>query len=317
MNSRDDVLSFLEDSGFDDFTIIRYIYLYVCNLFTYDVRFHYADHKFKTQIYNKRIDITNVQDYEIACYTYAHVLVDLLSLYGIEAEIVRDVDYEFQHAYVIVRHKGKVLKLDPTKKHDTTRVKMQSPTLDFQTLIDDSIFYDQLVDADMQIYDKKQNKNDYSVLYNSETINELISVINRNAKARRITDAELFYEKIYAIEGLINTRTDFSRYDDIDYYFGYLIKKFRLNDSGPNVKPAVFFKNDDPDMKDIINLAIIEYENFPPIFYIIEKVGNNYKMREISINEMREKLNEYDNWKIGDYFRNKIDMFLGKRTSLW
>ena len=73
MNSKDDVLSFLEDSGFDDFTIIRYIYLYVCNLFTYDIRFHYADYNFKTQIYNKEVDIKNVEDYEIVCYTCAHV----------------------------------------------------------------------------------------------------------------------------------------------------------------------------------------------------------------------------------------------------
>ena len=174
MNSKDDVLSFLEDSGFDDFTIIRYIYLYVCNLFTYDIRFHYADYNFKTQIYNKEVDIKNVEDYEIVCYTCAHVLVDLLSLFGINAEIVKESTYEFSHAYVIVRHKGKVLKLDPTKKHDITRVKMQSPTLDFQTLVDDPIFYDQLTDADRQIYEKKKNKNDYDVLYNSDTINKLI-----------------------------------------------------------------------------------------------------------------------------------------------
>lgn len=317
MNSKDDVLSFLEDSGFDDFTIIRYIYLYVCNLFTYDIRFHYADYDLKTKIYNKKVDITNIEDYEIVCYTCAHVLVDLLALFGIEAEIVRDSDYEFQHAYVIVRHKGKVLKLDPTKKHDTTRVKMQSPTLDFQTLIDDSIFYDQLMEADSQIYEKRQNKNDYDVLYNSETINQLINTINDNARKRGISNAELFFEKIYAIEGLINTRTDFSRYDDIDYYFGYLMKKFRLNDNGPLVKPAVFFKNGDPELKDIINLIMIEYDNLPPVFYIIEKVDKNFKMREIDINEMREKLDEYDNWKIGEYYRNKIDMYLGKRTSLW
>lgn len=317
MNSKDDVLSFLEDSGFDDFTIIRYIYLYVCNLFTYDIRFHYADYNFKTQIYNKEVDIKNVEDYEIVCYTCAHVLVDLLSLFGINAEIVKESTYEFSHAYVIVRHKGKVLKLDPTKKHDITRVKMQSPTLDFQTLVDDPIFYDQLTDADRQIYEKKKNKNDYDVLYNSDTINKLINVMYDNAKKRGISDAELFFEKIYAIEGLINTRTDFSRYDDIDYYFGYLIKKFRLNEKGPLVKPAVFFKNNDSEMNDIINLIMIEYDNLPPVFYIIEKVDKNFKMREMDINEMREKLDEYDNWKIGEYYRNKIDMYLGKRTSLW
>ena len=316
MNSKDDVLSFLEDSNFDDFTIIRYIYLYVCNLFSYDTRFYYASYDYKKQIYNREIDIKNVEKYEIVCYTCARVLVDLLSLFGIQAEIVRDTNYEFQHAYVIVKHKGKVLMLDPTKKHDTTRVKMQSPTYDFQTLIDDPIFSDQLVDADRQIYEKLQNKNDYNVLYNSDSINDLINMIDINAKKRNISKAELFFEKMYAIEGLINTRTDFSRYDDIDYYFGYLINKFRMNEVKPYVKPAVFFKKDDPEMEEIINLVFVEYENYPPVFYIVERVDNNYKIREISKEEMKEKLDEYDNWKVGNYFRNKIDAYCGNKTIL-
>lgn len=317
MNSKEDVLSFLENSDFDDFTIIRYIYLYVCKLFTYDVRFHYADYDKKKEIYEKKIDIMNVQDYEIVCYTCAHVLVDLLGLFGINAEIVRESNYEFQHAYVVVKHKGKVLKLDPTHKHDITRVKMHSPTLDFQTLIDDSMFYDQLIDADKNINDKIKNRVDFEVFYNGETINELIKVLNDSAIKRGLTDGELFFEKLDAIEGLINTRTDFPRYDDIDYYLGYLINKFGLNNNGVAVRPAVFFKKDNPDMNEIINLAIVEYKGYDPVFYIVEKVDKNYKMRKIDINEMREKLDEYDNWKIGEYFRNKIDMFLGKRTSLW
>lgn len=317
MNIKDDVLSFIEDSGFDDFTIIRYIYLYVCNLFSYDIRFHYADYDFRKKIYDKKIDIMNVQDYEMVCYTCAHVLVDLLALYGINAEIVRESSYEFQHAYVVVKHKGKVLKLDPTHKHDITRVKMHSPTLDFNTLIDDSMFSDQLIDADSIIDEKMKNNVDYNVFYNSKTITELINVINNNAKKRGITQGELFFEKLDAIEALVNTRTDFSRYDDIDYYLGYLINKFGLNNNGVVIRPAVFFKNDSPDMSETINLAMVEYGGYAPVFYIVEKVDNNYKMRKIDINEMKEKLDEYDNWKIGDYYRRRIDYYLGKGTNLY
>ena len=317
MDSKADVLSFLEDSGFDDFTIIRYIYLYVCNLFTYDVIFYYADYNIKKEIYEKKIDIMNVQDYEIVCYTCAHVLVDLLGLFGINAEIVRESEYEFQHAYVVVKHKGKVLKLDPTHKHDITRVKMHSPTLDFQTLIDDSMFYDQLIDADKIIHDRKKDDVDFDVFYNSEGLSKLINVLNDSAKKRGLTDGEHFFEKLDAIECLINTRTDFSRYDDIDYYLGYLINKFQLNNNGIAIRPAVFFKKDNPDMREIINLAIVEYKGYDPVFYIVEKVDKNYKMRKIDINEMKEKLDEYDNWEIGRYYRNRINMFLGKRTSLW
>ena len=39
----------------DDFGKIRYIYLQVCNTFSYDVRFMYANQDLKNEIYNKKI----------------------------------------------------------------------------------------------------------------------------------------------------------------------------------------------------------------------------------------------------------------------
>lgn len=312
MNIHDDLVGFLETSDFDDFTKIRYIYLYVCDLFSYDVRFMYGDRSLKSDIYNKKVDIKNAEDFEIACYTYAHVLVDLLALFNINAEIVRDSSYEFQHAYVVVKHKDKVLKLDPTIKHDTTRVKMHSPTLDFETLVDDPIFSDQLADADKHISSTVKKEVDYSVLYNNKTIMKLYDVLNESAARRKLTAEEAFFEKIQAIIGLVNTRFDFTRYDDIDYYFSYLLKKFRINENGVCVRPALFFKKDDPEMKDIINLVLIEYGNLPPIFYILEKVDNNYKFRSIELKEVEEKLDQYTNWNVEYYFRNKVEKELGK-----
>lgn len=69
----------------------------------------------------------------------------------------------------------------------------------------------------------------------------------------------------------------------MDYYFSYLIKKFKLNQKTEiingqtittkinRVKPAVFFNTNDKNMKDIISITIIEYENMPPLFYFVKK----------------------------------------------
>lgn len=305
MNLKGELIDYLDKSGFDDFTKIRYIYLYVCNLFSYDVRFIYGRQDLKNEIYNKKIDISNVDEFEIVCYTCAHVLVDILALFKINSEIVRESDGKFQHSYVVVKHQGKVLKLDPMKKHDTTRVKMNSPTLDFATLIDDPIFSDQLIEADKQILEQSNNKIDLSVLYNNKTIMELLKVIENNAIIRNITKEQLFFEKIQAIIALVNTRTDFYRYDDIDYYFSYLLKKFKMNDENIYVRPAVFFKRDDYKMKEIINIILVEYKNLPPVFYILEKVGKNFKIRDIEAKEVLEKLDEYSNWNVDYYFQTK------------
>lgn len=307
MDLRGEIIDYLEKSGFDDFTKIRYIYLYVCNLFSYDVRFIYGRQDLKDEIYNKTVDISNVEDFEIVCYTCAHVLVDILALFKINAEIVRETNGKFTHAYVIVRHKGKVLKLDPTKKHDITRVKMNSPTLDFETLTDDPIFSDQLIEADKQISELSNNKIDFSVLYNNETIMQLVEVIENNAIKRNISKEQLFFEKIEAIVCLINTRTDFYRYDDIDYYLSYLLKKFKMNDEAIYVRPAIFFKKDDYKMKDIINIVLVEYKNLPPVFYILEKIDNNFKVRYADVKEILDKLEEYSNWQVDYYFRNRAN----------
>ena len=308
MNIKEDLIDYLEKSGFDDFTKIRYIYLYVCNMFSYDVRFIYGTHDLKNKIYDKKVDISNVEDFEIVCYTCAHILVDTLALFKINAEIVKESDGKFQHSYVIVKHKDKVLKLDPMKKHDTARVKMNSPTLDFVTLIDDPIFSDQLIEADEQISEHSDKKVDLTILYNSANIMKLVKVIENNAVIRNISKEQLFFEKMEAIIALVNTRSDFYRYDDIDYYFSYLLKKFKMNEEGTYVKSAVFFREDDCEMRDLINIIMIEYENLPTIFYILEKVGKNFKIRSIEVKEVLEKLDEYSNWSVDYYFRTRANM---------
>jgi len=308
----EDVITFLENSNFDDFTIIRYIYIYVCKKFSYDTRFYFASDSLKEEIYNKRIDISNVEDFEIVCYSFAHILVDLLSLFNIYAEIVFDSGSGYRHSYVIVKHQGKVLKLDPTKRHDISRVKMHNGTLDFTSLINDPIFFEQLKDADKQIAEKTNEDIDFTVYYNKETLISLYNAINKSAMYRNVSRDNLFFEKIDVIRCLINTRFDFTRYDDIDYYLSYLIKKFNVNDGQFFVKPIILFKNDDPTMRDIINIIVIEYHDYPPIFYLLEKDDKNYNMREIDHREVQEKMQQYSNITIEHIYKRIIDKALGK-----
>ena len=273
-------------------------------MFSYDIRFSYARDDIKQSIYERKIDLENVQQFEIVCYTYARVLVDLLSLFNIHAEIVLEDGSLFRHAYVMVYHQGKVLKLDPTKKHDTTRVKLHSPTLDFQTMIDDPIFSDQLAEADQEILAKTNNNVDLTVFYDSEHISKLIDVINESARKRDISAVDLFFDKIYAVQCLINTRSDLTRYDDIDYYLSYLLKKFNV---GNYVKPMILFKNIDQEYTDIINIVVIDYPFLAPIFYVVKKVNENYKMRQINLDKVREIMNEYSNCAYDYFFKQLID----------
>lgn len=301
-----DIINTLDGKGYDDFTKIRWIYKYICKEFSYDTRFYYPDSELKTQIYHKHVDISNVEDFEIVCYTFAKILIDALALYGFEAKLIRENSGPFSHAYVVMNYKNDILKLDPTKSRDVTRVKMNSTTLDFVSLTNEPFFQDQLNESDKIIASSYGNL-DLDQFYNNASVMKLVDIVEESARNRNLTPLEAFYEKLEYIYSLINTRTDFTRYDDIDYYYSYLLHKFNINkkrvvinnevisEAEHYVRPAVFFRKSDKSKKDIINISCIQYKNSPTMFYLIRKNGESFEAREIFKDEAIELLKEYYN----------------------
>ena len=306
MNIESQISNIFENNSYDDLYKIRWLYLYVCKLFSYDIRFVYAKDDLKQEIYDKTVDIKKIEDFEIVCYTIARVLVDILNSYGYKCELVRESKAHFSHVYVIVKCKDYTLKLDPTKRHDLTRVKINSNTLDFVLLNENNKFNDELKETD-HIITNDYKDIDKNIYYDNEKIEELVRVIDNDSKERGLLDSEFFYEKIAYLYSLINTRNDLKRCDDMDFYYSYLIKKFKLNEKTEiidgkvitkrinRVKPAIFFKNDDKSMKEFISLTIIEYEDISPIFYLLKKEGECFKAREIYRDEAIELLKQYRN----------------------
>lgn len=306
MNIESQIANIFENNNYNDLFKVRWLYLYVCKLFSYDMRFIYAENNLKEEIYDKKIDIKNIEDFEIVCYTIARVLLDILNSYGYKCEIVKEHDTKYSHVYVVVKCKDYTLKLDPTKRHDLTRVKINSNTLDFKLLNDNPNFNDELKETD-EIITNNYKDIDKNIFYDNQTIEKLVQIVEDGAKKRNLSECELFYEKIEYLYSLINTRSDLKRCDDMDYYYSYLIKKFKLNEKTESingkvvttkinrVKPAIFFKNDDQNMRDFISLTIIEYEGLSPIFYLLKKDGETFKAREIYKKEAIELLKQYRN----------------------
>ena len=307
MNLEEEIISYLDKQNYDDLTKIRWIYLYVSSKFTYDIRFYLGNSKDKEIIYNKKIDIKKVEEFEIICYTIANILIDALSLIGVKGELVREKEKEFTHVYVKVVHKNKVIKLDPMKRHDNTRIKMNSQTLDFSSLIDDPMFEDELKEADSIIQYPNTDKKEYPEYYNDKAIKNIAETIEKEAREKNWSQPELFFKKIEMIKTLINQRKDFTRYDDMDYYMGYLIKKFEINTPYPYFKPILFYKINEDRTFDVINIILIDYPNLPPIFYIMKKETNNYIMKELNYQEVSNYLNEYDS-----IYRNYFETILRK-----
>ena len=182
---------------------------------------------------------------------------------------------------------------------------MSIPTLNFEPTEEDNDFIKEISEADKAILEEKGTQINFSPFYNPATISNYVNLLKENAAKRNMSQDELFFEMLKSIISLVNTRIDFKRYDDISFYFSYLINKFEINKAQNYVKPAVFFKADDPEMKDIINIILVEYKNLPPIFYILEKSGENFRIRPIEPKEVLSKLEEYSNYTVDYFFETK------------
>ena len=190
------------------------------------------------------------------------------------------------------------VKLDPTIKHDTSRVKLSIATYNFETLDDDPTFSDDLEEADTLM--KKFNM--FKSEADSLKMSTILSVLN--GRNNDINTREGFFKTFEGIVAAVNMNKELTRYDDVDYFLSYVIRKMKLNKNGIVVKPAVFFNNDDPTMKDIINIILIEFDPEIPIFYIMEKQGNNYHIRPIDNEEVLDKLSHYSNYVTDAYYEN-------------
>lgn len=288
-----------KETEMDDFTKIRYIYLYVCKKFSYDIRFLFALPKLKKEIYDKKVDIENVQDFEIVCYTFAKVIRDILEHYGYQCKLIKeDNRSDTPHAYVIVKLGQRVLRLDPVTKHDSSRVKINIPTYDFAPMVDDPTFSDDLEDAD----ELMKKINFYKSDKESMKFNNWLSSLTSYGIG---PDPEIRYLNVFnAIVSTFNLNKSLKRYDDVDYFLSYALRKSKINDYRTIVRSATFFNNDDPTMSDLITLIIFEYNHNRPLFYILEPYDDGFHIRQIDSEEMLDKLSHYSNYITDEYFKN-------------
>lgn len=292
----------LKDKDYDNFTKIRWIYLYFCQLFSYDMRYIYARPSMKEELYFKKVSLDKVEDFEIICYTLALLLKEALNLFGFESEIVKEIDKLISHVYVVVSCDNYLIKLDPTKRHDVTRVKMNINTKDFSLESADPSFNDKLNNSDKLL----EKEFDLQSGHIKEKVNKRLDEINMLSIEQGLSKPEIFFKNLEAMYEMINEAKNLKRYDDVDFYYSYLMKAFEINPykivNGVKtktiehyyVRPVVLFNRNDKTMKDIINITYVKYDNLPPAFYLLRKEGEVYRVREIFRDEALELLNQYE-----------------------
>ena len=165
-----DVLNMLSkeinDRHLNEDEAIRFIYLKLCELFSFDERWYYTnlfnDQKTHREILNRQYDLGNVTDFKTICHTFTPLILEriLEELLDREVEIIESSS----HTYAISEFNGEEYILDATNFYDLTRVKMGIKTRGFKPLmysqtddkhleeIDESLGYHLL---DNELYKKK------------------------------------------------------------------------------------------------------------------------------------------------------------------
>lgn len=100
-----------------ELAIVRYVMKEASKMFYRDYTFFLDKENIKDRegIYNKEIDLKNVQDFAIVCKSYCNIIMDLLKqIYNIDSELVSPFEDKFRHVDLLIKTKnGKNYIVDP------------------------------------------------------------------------------------------------------------------------------------------------------------------------------------------------------------
>ncbi len=131
------------------YTIARYIYIRTGELFNYDPVYIFVGEKEREILKNWHVDIENVQGFNIICYSWAYMYVDLLSAFNIPAKVIQND----MHAGVIIEIDGRNFIADLTSRNqDITRIKFGMEIKNFYQISAKEYSFCQI---DQNIYTKK------------------------------------------------------------------------------------------------------------------------------------------------------------------
>jgi len=161
-----------------EFEKVRYIYLRTCELFSFDARYNFTelfqDNEFYQHLINRRIDITNLNDFLVVCHSYSRdILLRLIREFtSVEVELMGEL-----HRFVSYKtSSGQLWFLDATNG-DLARVKMKLDTRGFtgETGYDKEI----LSETDAIIGYKQKNKLEYLKQVDISTTTSIFNSISR------------------------------------------------------------------------------------------------------------------------------------------
>lgn len=253
----------------------RYIYIRSCELFSYDPRYKLClwinnGAKLEQEIYNRKIDLTNVQDFNVVCSSYSNYVISVLlsELLGIKCEVKEDI----MHYHVMIYIGDKVIKINSTWS-DICRIKMGLDTRDYELALGDNT---NLEEIDKRIGYKYQNQ---IIISKRNDLDEL-------SKIKTINDDEALMYRIATIKEMYETFKANKNFSDARFCIEYLKRKLLPLANRRQIVDNTFFKENNNDNWEIMRLYAV-YLNQDIACFALRNTNGTYSFDEISQDEAK------------------------------
>ena len=219
MNLLEELDCELKNKHYNEFEKVRYIYLKLCKLFSFDNRFYYTymfmDNALHQNIINRNIDVCNVQDFLVVCHSFSkEVLFKIIN----ELTSANVKLHTSQHSYLVYEEKpGLIWKLDATFG-DFSRVKLNLNTTGFLDIHNE--FCDRLKEVDENLgyfYKEKSEYIEKLDLTSTENLMKSVQSLLQNSDLNKEYCDALFFVKWL----LFGVNYFFSDYEGIDRDYNF------------------------------------------------------------------------------------------------
>lgn len=257
----------------DEEEIQKHFYRRCGQIFAFNPEAIFGTEEYRESLRNFRLNIRNIQIYEINCHMWAYLIVDLLKAKGIDAEVKEALSHKDgkKHALVVSHLKKGDFLLDLMADFkDIMRVKYGFTTIFPKKIIKNPL--NESLNASFKQYITFENFRE-----------QVIKTLNCDNKEE--SQERKNYRVLKCIEGIVNNPIFESR--NIDFVSGIQFINELIEGIIKNKKPKnTFYTNKEQNL--YVKVYSLKTEGGNKCFFAYQKEGNCYKLREVSIDKIEE-----------------------------
>ena len=301
-----------------EMALVRYVMKEASKLFYRNYTFFLNKENIQDRdnIYNKKIDLSNIQDFAIVCKSYCQVIKDLLKqLYGIDAEVISAFNDRFRHVDLCIKTKtGHSYIIDPLT--DLVEMQVGIRTNNFASRNYYESAYSQILgnisflkeEELEQIDDKIGYKNGSTYLddflkklrdefnrfeeFLQENQSITISLLGDKFDGRKLSNDEKTDLKLKYISRYLKNKRHINGFVDLIMFSDIVIKILFSEEEQKKINAYNFFV-DEEDLKDVELANVLRSRETRKRGRVINFNGNNYVF---SLNETSLEYDE-DEWE--------------------